>query len=75
MEIIEQVANGTNGKAKKILDRREAIKKSLESAKPNDIVIITGKGCEPWIVEKGKKIPWDDRQVAREEMLKLKFDK
>ncbi len=55
-----------------ILDRREAIRKSLELAKPGDIVVITGKGCEPWIcVKGGKKIPWDDRKVAREEFEKL----
>jgi len=75
MEIIDQVAKEVSGKAKKILDRREAIRKSLELAKPNDIIIITGKGCEPWIVERGKKIPWDDRQIVREEMEKLRFDK
>ena len=50
-----------------ILDRKEAIKKAIKLAKPGDIVIITGKGSEPWMcVENGKKIPWDDRQVARE---------
>jgi len=60
----------------KILDRREAIKKSLELAKQGDVVIITGKGCEPWIcVAKGKKIPWDDREVVREQLLKLKIQK
>lgn len=52
----------------KILDRREAINKALSSAKPNDTVIITGKGSEPWLcIEKGKKIPWDDCQIVREE--------
>jgi len=57
-----------------ILDRREAIRKALELARSNDVVIITGKGCEPWIcVEKGKKIPWDDREVTREEFRKLKL--
>jgi UDP-N-acetylmuramoyl-L-alanyl-D-glutamate--2,6-diaminopimelate ligase len=55
-----------------ILDRREAIKKALSLAKPGDTVIITGKGCEPWMcVKNGKKIPWDDRQVVREEFQKL----
>lgn len=72
MEIIEQVANGTKGKAEKILDRREAIRKSLELAQSEDIVVITGKGCEPWLcVKGGKKIPWDDRKVVREEFEKL----
>ncbi len=72
MEIIEQVANGADGKAKKILDRREAISEALKLTQPNDTVIITGKGCEPWIcVKGGKKIPWDDRQVVKEEFKNL----
>jgi UDP-N-acetylmuramoyl-L-alanyl-D-glutamate--2,6-diaminopimelate ligase len=54
-----------------IIDRREAIRKSLQLAKPNDIVIITGKGCEPSIVIRGKKIPWDDRKTVREEFQKI----
>lgn len=70
-QIIEQVAAGAKEKAKKILDRREAIKEALKLAKEGDIVVITGKGCEPSIVEKGKKIPWDDREVAREEFKRL----
>ena len=72
MEIIEQVAKGIEGKAKKILDRREAIKESLKLVQPGDTIIITGKGCEPWICLKGgKKIPWDDRKVVREEFKNL----
>ena len=76
MEIINQVAEGTQnqqGKSVyKILDRREAIKKSLELAKKDDVIIITGKGCEPSIcLAQGKKIPWDDRRVLREEFEKI----
>jgi len=68
MGIIDQVSQGSP-KAIKILDRREAIKKALSLAKEGDVVIITGKGCEPWIcVANGKKIPWDDRKTVREEM-------
>jgi UDP-N-acetylmuramoyl-L-alanyl-D-glutamate--2,6-diaminopimelate ligase len=70
-QIIEQVASGTKGKAKKILDRREAIRTALKLAKEGDIVVITGKGCEPSIVIKGKKIPWDDRKVVKEEFQKI----
>lgn len=72
MEIINQVAKGTESKAQKILDRRKAIRESLKQAERQDLVIITGKGCEPWIcVEKGKKIPWDDRKVVKQEFKKL----
>ena len=50
-----------------IIDRREAIKKALEIARPGDIVIITGKGCEPWIMgPAGQRIAWDDRQTVKE---------
>ncbi len=55
-----------------ILDRREAIRKALELAQAGDIVIITGKGAEPWLMgTNGTKIKWDDRQIAREELKKL----
>jgi UDP-N-acetylmuramoyl-L-alanyl-D-glutamate--2,6-diaminopimelate ligase len=72
MEIINQVADGAGEKAKKFLDRRRAISEALKIAKEGDVIIITGKGCEPWIcVTGGKKIPWDDRQVVKEEFRKI----
>jgi len=71
-EIIEQIAEGTKGKAKKFLNRREAIKEALKLAKESDLVVITGKGCESSIcLARGKKIPWDDREVVREEFKKI----
>jgi len=73
MQIINEVAEGAGNKAKKILDRREAIREALKIAKAGDIVVITGKGCESWIcVAGGKKIAWDDRKVVKEEFYKLK---
>ena len=72
-EIIEQVAKGAAGKAKKIEDRRVAIREALKKAKPHDVVVITGKGSELFMrVAKGKKIPWDDREIVREEFYKIK---
>ncbi len=62
-----------NSKLYKILDRGEAIKKALTLAESDDVVIITGKGCEPWMcVAKGEKIPWDDRKVVKEKFYELK---
>ncbi|OGZ69358.1 MAG: hypothetical protein A3D44_02780 [Candidatus Staskawiczbacteria bacterium RIFCSPHIGHO2_02_FULL_42_22] len=59
-------------KYEKILDRREAIKKALQLAKPEDSVIITGKGSEVWMcVAEGKKIPWSDVNIVKEELLKI----
>ena len=56
----------------KILDRREAINKAFSLAQKGDLVIITGKGCEPWMcVANNKKIAWDDREVAKKEFKKI----
>jgi UDP-N-acetylmuramoyl-L-alanyl-D-glutamate--2,6-diaminopimelate ligase len=74
-----KISNGVNQRSHqrksavfKILDRREAIRKALGLAEAGDVVIITGKGSEPWMcVEGGKKILWDDRQVVKEEFKKI----
>ena len=56
---------------REILGRREAIREALKSARPGDVVIITGKGAEPWIMgPRNQKIPWDDREVVKEELKK-----
>lgn len=80
-EILEQIVQGfrqpptTNRQPptiRKILDRREAIRTALHSAKAGDMVIITGKGAESWIMgPNGSKVPWDDREVVKEEVRKL----
>lgn len=54
-----------------IEDRREGIKKAISLASQNDVVLITGKGCEQSIVIGGKRYPWDDRVVVREELNKF----
>ena len=72
-QILDQIEAGIKNKeVMKILDRKEAIKKALSLADTGNVVIITGKGSEPWMcVERGKKIPWDDRKIVREEFKKL----
>lgn len=75
-EIIRQVFEGAiqtgkieNKNAFRISGRREAIRKALQLAQENDLVLVTGKGCEQAIVvANNKKIPWDDRAVMREEL-------
>ena len=59
----------------KILDRREAIAKALSLAKRGDIVLLTGKGDENVMVVGDEKVPWDDREVAREELAKLGYQR
>lgn len=71
--IIEEMAAAIDPEKLEIeIDRRKAIRKAVESAKRHSIVIITGKGTDPFIMRSnGKKEPWSDVGVAREEIRKL----
>ncbi|MEN3313679.1 MAG: UDP-N-acetylmuramoyl-L-alanyl-D-glutamate--2,6-diaminopimelate ligase [Actinomycetota bacterium] len=53
------------------LDRRRAIERALESARPGDVVLIAGKGHEQGQEIAGRKLPFDDREVAREALRRL----
>jgi UDP-N-acetylmuramoyl-L-alanyl-D-glutamate--2,6-diaminopimelate ligase len=53
-----------------ILDRREAISSAIQNAKVGDIILLTGKGSENFLVLPGdKRIAWNERKVV-EELLK-----
>jgi UDP-N-acetylmuramoyl-L-alanyl-D-glutamate--2,6-diaminopimelate ligase len=55
-----------------IVDRREAISRALAEARAGDVVVIAGKGHEQGQeFENGRKVPFDDREVARAELRKL----
>ncbi len=78
--IIDQVAEGSrqHGQMKDgetlfcIEDRRMAIRKAITAAREGDLVLVTGKANEQWIMGPlGKKIPWDDRKVVRDELHQL----
>jgi UDP-N-acetylmuramoyl-L-alanyl-D-glutamate--2,6-diaminopimelate ligase len=54
------------------VDRRAAIALALARARPGDTVVIAGKGHEQGQeFEDGRKLPFDDRAVAREELRAL----
>lgn len=53
-------------------DRAKAIRRALEEARAGDVVLIAGKGHEPYQVLKDRSIHFDDREVARE-ILREKF--
>jgi UDP-N-acetylmuramoyl-L-alanyl-D-glutamate--2,6-diaminopimelate ligase len=52
-------------------DRRAAIRLALRDAGPGDVVVIAGKGHEPYQELRDRVVPFDDRVVTREELLAL----
>jgi len=61
---------------KKIKDRKKAIRESLKIAQDGDIVVITGKGSEPWLSVNSKKtIYWDEPGIIKKIYAELKSTK
>ncbi|MDA0352333.1 MAG: UDP-N-acetylmuramoyl-L-alanyl-D-glutamate--2,6-diaminopimelate ligase [Chloroflexi bacterium] len=52
----------------RVTDRRDAIARALEIARPGDLLLLAGKGHERSIERADGAHPWDDRAVAREEI-------
>jgi UDP-N-acetylmuramoyl-L-alanyl-D-glutamate--2,6-diaminopimelate ligase len=76
MQIINEISGGIKNKKEgeffwRILDRREAIKKALVLAGPEDFVVITGKGHEETMSVGNKRIPWNDKKVILELLREL----
>lgn len=72
-QIVREMAAGMKKKKPTIImDRRLAIRYALTKARKGDVVLVTGKGTDPYIMEAhGKKTPWSDEEVVREELRKV----
>ncbi len=68
--ILLEMSRGMETKQPRIiLDRREAIRTALSLADDRDVVLISGKGTDPFIMgPEGSKTPWSDATVVREEL-------
>ena len=72
-EIVKDLLTHFKNKKPEVeMSRREAIAKAIRKAKSSDVVIITGKGTDPYIMRKnGEKEKWSDAEVVREELKKM----
>lgn len=48
------------------VDRRTAISRAVEAAKPNDIIIVAGKGHETTQIFADRTVAFDDREVIKD---------
>ncbi len=69
--IASEVAAGALGEMHVELDRRAAIELALAEARPGDVVVIAGRGAEQEQELASGKIPFDDRDVAREALRRV----
>ena len=65
---IEEGIKKTKGNYKVVVDRTEAIKQAIEMANKLDIIVLAGKGHEPYQEINGKKYPYDERIIVKEIM-------
>ncbi|MEI2663985.1 UDP-N-acetylmuramoyl-L-alanyl-D-glutamate--2,6-diaminopimelate ligase [Rossellomorea sp. LJF3] len=64
--ILKDMEAGVVGKQYQlIVDRKDAIKEALSLAKPEDVVLIAGKGHETYQIIGNHVYDFDDREVAR----------
>jgi UDP-N-acetylmuramoyl-L-alanyl-D-glutamate--2,6-diaminopimelate ligase len=71
LAIIEEILAGSGPDVEVEPDRRAAIARAIEQGEPGDVVVIAGKGHEQGQEFRDGKIPFDDREVAREALRRL----
>lgn len=69
-QIIKDMEEGLSAAAKRkyisIVDRKEAIKTAISLAKPEDIILVAGKGHEKYQEIKGVRSHFDDKEIVKE---------
>ncbi|CZE46566.1 UDP-N-acetylmuramoyl-L-alanyl-D-glutamate--2,6-diaminopimelate ligase [Campylobacter geochelonis] len=75
IRIINDILDGIKSKDRATVepDRKKAIEKALNLAKNGEVVVILGKGDEPYQEIKGVKYPYSDKDTVRK-ILKLEID-
>lgn len=70
-QIVCDIAKGIEKPYDIIIDRREAIKEAVRRAQTGDVVMLTGKGTDPYLMlADGQKLPWSDADFAQAELNK-----
>lgn len=74
-KILEEVEAGVEPqnfkKTMSVVNRKQAIKTACQLAKPNDIILIAGKGHETYQEINGKRTDFDDFKIVNEFLKEL----
>ena len=66
-KILDQIVEGMKKKDHlRIEDRRAAIARALEAAKPGDVILLAGKGHETYQIRGTEKLPFDEKEIVAE---------
>ena len=63
-DVVRGVANPGGGSFRQIPDRREAISAAITLARPGDLVLIAGKGDEPYQLIGTNAVPFKDADIV-----------
>ena len=65
LRIIEAIAAGAGPGAECVVDRAQAITLAIGEARADDVVLIAGKGHEPYQEIHGERLPFSDLEQAK----------
>ncbi|BAL26015.1 UDP-N-acetylmuramoyl-L-alanyl-D-glutamate--2,6-diaminopimelate ligase [Azoarcus sp. KH32C] len=64
-KIIDAIVNGAGANAERIVDRAQAIRLAVDEAAADDVIVLAGKGHEPYQEILGVRMPFSDVEQAR----------
>jgi UDP-N-acetylmuramoyl-L-alanyl-D-glutamate--2,6-diaminopimelate ligase len=64
--IIHEILSGMRGNPTVIVDRAEAIRHAVLTAKPKDLILLAGKGHEEYELNRYGKHPFSERRIVLE---------
>ena len=76
--IVEQISEGAKRFQTpfvKIVDRKKAIEFAIKTAKTNDVILLAGKGHEPYQVVGTEKLPFNEPEIVKKIVEKLQINK
>ena len=54
-----------------VVDRRSAIRRALICAQPGDVIVLAGKGHEPYQEIDGVRHPFDEKEIVRQALAQI----